>query len=127
MTLKTIALGKEGEALAVAFLKKHGYRILEKNFKTPLGEIDVIALDGDTVCFIEVKTRTNETYGSPFEAISRFKQRKLSQSALLYLKRKNLLHQKARFDIVAVARDEQGEYQASILRDAFELNSSYGY
>ncbi|HOW34891.1 MAG TPA: YraN family protein [Candidatus Omnitrophota bacterium] len=127
MTLKTLALGKRGEALAVTFLKKHGYRILEKNFKTPLGEIDIIALDGDTVCFIEVKTRTDETYGTPFEAVSKFKQRKLSQSALLYLKRKNLLDQKARFDIVAVAQGEDGEYQPGILKDAFELDSSYRY
>lgn len=127
MTLKTIDLGKKGEELAVLFLKNHGYRILERNFKTNLGEIDIIALEGDTLCFIEVKTRTTETYGTPFEAVSRLKQRKLSQLALLYLKRKNFMDAPARFDIVSVIKGADQRTDVQILQNAFELDSSYIY
>ena len=127
MTLKTSALGKEGEALALRFLEAQGYRIKEKNFKNKLGEIDIVAQDKDTVCFIEVKTRTSEAFGLPLEAVSRAKQRKLSQMALSYLKSKNLLDERARFDIVSLIKTDTGDSEISLLKDAFELSAPYAY
>ena len=70
-------LGRAGERLATEFLKKSGLEILQRNYKTHLGEIDVIALDKDTVVFVEVKTRTNDDYGSPSEAVNNRKCEKI--------------------------------------------------
>ena len=86
MTYERKKLGTHGEDLAVEFLKRRGYRILHRNFKLKFGEIDIVAQEGDTVCFIEVKTKTTDQMGTPFEAITSFKQRKLSKLALAYLK-----------------------------------------
>jgi len=127
MTLKTAALGKEGEEFALRFLESEGYRIRERNFKNKMGEMDIVALDKNTICFIEVKTRTSELFGSPFEAVSRAKQHKLSQVALSYLKAKNLLGEKARFDIVSITKNAAGAYEAALLQDAFELSRPYAY
>ena len=95
-------LGARGEDIAVSFLREKGYRILEKNFRVKIGEIDIIAKDADTYCFIEVKTRRTQSRGSALEAVSNFKQRRLSQIALWYLKKKNLCGARSRFDVVAI-------------------------
>ncbi len=127
MSLKTSLLGKEGEELALGFLKAQGYRIKERNFKNKLGEIDIVAQDKDTICFIEVKTRTNEDFGTPLEAVMPRKQHKLSQLALSYLKSKDLLTQRARFDVVSLMKSEDGVPEISLLKDAFELSAPYAY
>ena len=120
-------IGRRGEDLAVEFLKENGYQILEKNFSTKLGEIDIIAQDHDTISFIEVKSRTDSTRGSPLEAITPFKRRKLSQAALLFLKQRNLFEAKARFDVITIEKDALGQPTISFYKDAFELASRYGY
>lgn len=97
-------VGREGEALAVAYLKKKGYRILKKNYHCPLGEIDIIAMDSRTVCFIEVKTRSTTRYDRPEVAVHRSKQHRLSKLALWFLKENRLLKTPARFDVVAITR-----------------------
>ncbi|MBP7217194.1 MAG: YraN family protein [Candidatus Omnitrophica bacterium] len=102
MTKERLALGIYGEEAAIAFLKERGYRLVCRNYKTFLGEIDIIADDHGTCCFIEVKTRTSEMFGLPQEAVSARKQYKLSQIAALFLKERNLLDCKARFDVVSV-------------------------
>lgn len=124
---RKIDLGKQGEETAAVFLKNQGYRILERNFKNKLGEIDIIAKDADVICFIEVKTRTSGDFGSPLEAITKSKQHKLSKVALSYLKTNNLMDENARFDIVSVEKDEKGQERVEILKDAFELSSPYSY
>ena len=91
-------LGSEGEDLAVRFLQKKGYRIVARNYKTPVGEIDIIARDGDTIVFIEVKTRTDISFGYPFEAVNKRKRQKLKNLALLYLKRQGK-ESPVRFDV----------------------------
>jgi len=78
-------LGKSGETTAVQYLKKNGYRILEQNYRTDLGEIDIIAKDKDTLVFIEVKARTSYRFGDPKYAVTQKKQRKISMVALSYL------------------------------------------
>jgi len=127
MTPRKIELGQEGEELAAAFLKNQGYKIQERNFKNNLGEIDIVAWDVDTLCFIEVKRRTSELYGTPLYAISKSKQHKLSQVALSYLKYHHLMNIKSRFDIVSIIRNDQGEECVDVLKDAFDLSSPYSY
>ena len=95
-------LGKAGEAIACKYLKRLGYVIIARNYSTRIGEIDIIAKDGDTLVFVEVKTRRSDAYGRPEEAINAKKKRKLSRLAQLYIKNKNLYNKKARFDVVAI-------------------------
>ena len=113
-------LGKKGEEKALRFLKKKGYRIIEKNYVCKMGEMDIIAKDKDTLAFIEVKTRTSMAFGPPQLAVNSSKQRQLSKVALNYLKEKQLEDVKARFDVVAILLEEKGE-QIELIKDAFEL------
>ncbi|MDZ7832120.1 MAG: YraN family protein [Desulfobacterales bacterium] len=95
-------LGQTGEAMAERHLRKNGYQILERNYRNKLGEIDLIAKDDGTLVFVEVKTRRSDTYGSPRLAITPQKQKKLSITALAYLKQTRQLNSKARFDVVLI-------------------------
>jgi putative endonuclease len=114
-------LGQKGEELALRFLKKRGYRIIEKNYVCKMGEMDIIAKEKGTLVFIEVKTRTSMAFGPPQLAVTRFKQRQLSKVALYYLKEKRLENVKARFDVVAILLVQKGE-EIELIRDAFDLN-----
>ncbi len=111
-------LGDQGEDLAAAALKKQGYKILERNYVTPLGEIDLIARQGQTVVVVEVKTRKSTRFGSPQEAVSATKQQRLRRLADYYLKDKRLAGTPVRFDVVAVTLAE-GEPQVEIIQNAF--------
>ena len=104
--------GKRGEDLACEFLKKNGYRIAERNFRCKMGEIDIVAIDGDQICFIEVKARTRTDYGMPRDAVDRRKQQKLLRCAQLYLKLHPwLLEQYSpRMDIIEILYREEGAY-----------------
>ena len=118
--MKTSALGSEGEEVAVRFLKKKRYGIIARNYKTPIGEIDIIAKDGDTIVFVEVKTRANDIFGYPFEAVNQNKRRKLKNLALLYLKkqRKEL---PVRFDVISIFCGQDGRKELEHIIDAFEV------
>jgi putative endonuclease len=111
-------LGEAGEDLAAATLKKNGYKILARNYLTPLGEIDLIARQGKTLVFVEVKTRESMRFGSPQEAVSAAKQAKLRRLAEYYLKDKRLPEIPVRFDVVAVILAEDGP-QVEIIQGAF--------
>lgn len=113
-------LGKSGEALAARLLKKRGYKILETNYRSRLGEIDIIARDRKTLVFVEVKTRASLGYGHPKTAVTPAKQRKISMTALGYLKETDQTRAKARFDVVAVLGDGP-DRRIEIIRNAFEL------
>ncbi|MCM8791556.1 MAG: YraN family protein [Candidatus Omnitrophica bacterium] len=120
--MTNISLGKKGENWAEEFLKKHGYKIIEKNFYTPFGQIDIIALDNNILCFIEVKTRRSVYFGFPEEAVSFTKQRKIIKVASLYLKEKRILDTKVRFDVISiVCRDD--DYRIKLIRNAFGWDS----
>jgi len=121
-----LTLGKSGEELAVALLEKNGYRILARNYKTKLGEIDIVAYDKDTICFVEVKTRHSDKYGMPQEAISGFKQRQISKAALMYLQKNHLLDKNARFDVVSIIYS-QNLPKLDLIKDAFELDRNFVY
>lgn len=126
MSKQNLILGKSGEQAAVDFLKENGYKILIRNYKTKLGEVDIIAQDKDTVCFIEVKTRNSLKYGLPCEAVSNFKQRQISKAALIFLKESNHLDKKARFDVVSVICLDNSA-KMSLIKNAFELSRDFTY
>ncbi|MFA5356711.1 MAG: YraN family protein [Candidatus Omnitrophota bacterium] len=123
---KSAYLGGKGEQAAASLLKENGYKILFTNYKTRLGEIDIIAEDRGTICFIEVKARSSDRFGSPSEAVSLLKQRKISEAALLFLKERKLLDKRARFDVVSVYCSRDGQ-RLELIRDAFELNDEFTF
>ncbi len=97
-------LGDEGERAAARHLKKRGMRVITRGYRTPRGEIDLIARDGDTLVFVEVKTRRA---GHPAEFVTEEKQRRLTLAALHFLRRHRLLDQHCRFDVVAIVWAER--------------------
>ncbi len=113
-------LGTRGEDIAVEFLKKRGMRIVEKNFRTRLGEIDIIAVDKNTVCFIEVKTRRSLDFGFGLEAVGARKQQKIMKTALLYLKMKGLSESDFRFDVISIFLTDCQDPKVEYLENAFE-------
>jgi len=96
------SLGNRGEAAAALFLQRMGYQILERQWRSHFGELDLIVLDGDVIAFVEVKTRTSTSAGHPTEAITALKQRNITRSALAYLKRRRWLERRVRFDVISV-------------------------
>lgn len=115
-------LGGEGEALAAAYLVGRGYHILERNYRCPLGEIDIIAQERETLTFVEVKTRTpaSEGYGPPQLAIHLRKRQQLIRVASYYLAQKRISGRDCRFDIVIVRYLRgQGHPEIALIQDAF--------
>ena len=102
-------LGYLGERAAERFLKRKGYKIVARGLRLRGGELDLVAVDGRTVVFVEVKTRRSEQFGRPAEAVSPAKQRYLTRAALFYLKRHGLLEYESRFDVVAVLWPHQAK------------------
>jgi len=96
------AKGKSGEKTAEKFLRKKGYEILHRNYKTNLGEIDLIALGKDALVFVEVKTRSGLGFGTPGEAVTHFKRAKINQVAAQFLTRHMLREVPVRFDVIEV-------------------------
>lgn len=123
MTHQRQKFGEAGEVIAARHLKKKGYRIIEQNYRTKLGEIDIIAKDKDTIVFVEVKSRRSRQFGNPKAAVTAQKQRKISMVALQYLKATRRSNASARFDVAAVTitRDRP---RIEIIKNAFDL--AYG-
>ncbi|GAB4338530.1 MAG: YraN family protein [Desulfobulbaceae bacterium] len=113
--------GATGEELAVSCLERKGYVVLERNYRRPFGEIDIIARDGETLVFIEVKTRRNTRYGDPLEAVDSRKQQRMVKAAQDYLSRNSGGDTAARFDVVAVLEDGGRGVDVRHVRNAFEL------
>lgn len=120
MTKDRISKGKKGEEAAAAFLTKEGYRVIERNFRCPLGEIDIIALDSGTLAFVEVKTRSSVSFGLPEEAVNYRKRHQIAKVAQFYISRKKLFDNPARFDVVAVTIMD-GKEEVRVIKNAFEL------
>lgn len=112
-------LGREGEKQAVKYLKKNGYKILEKNYRTRFGEVDVIARKGEVVAFIEVKTRLTDIFGSPSQAVTRERQFKYVQAAKLYFAGCEI-DCVVRFDVIEIFRGNINHIES-----AFENNGIY--
>ena len=111
-------LGDRGEDLAAAALKKQGYQILERNYRTPLGEVDVIARHRGALVFVEVKTRRSNRFGSPQEAVHPAKQERLRNLAFYYLQQHGLGEVTLRFDVVGILWQE-GKPQVEVIEGAF--------
>ena len=106
------SLGQRGEEAAARYLKRKGYRILARHVDSRLGELDIVAVDGRTIVFVEVKTRTTTAAGHPAEAIDQRKEQRMTQAALAFLKARRLLNHAARFDVVAITWAENERYPA---------------
>lgn len=115
------SLGQSGEKIAVNFLQGRGYTILARNYRRRTGEIDIIAREGEMLVFIEVKTRSGRTYGSPAAAITPRKQRQISRTAQYYLAEQDLFDTPARFDVVAVVIGKDQQLEIELIPDAFDL------
>ena len=95
-------LGTAGENQAAAYLEKNGYKLLARNFATPFGELDIVAREGKTLVFVEVKERTNNTYGGPLAAVTKSKQLKIARTAAQFIKAHALKYDSIRFDVICV-------------------------
>ena len=114
-------LGHRGEILAERFLKKLRYKILARGNRNKLGELDLVALDGKTIVFVEVKTRKSTDKGHPPDAVDERKQIKLTRLALAFLKRHRLLDHSSRFDVIAITWPDGGkEPTVEHFKNAFE-------
>jgi putative endonuclease len=107
--------GRQGEDLAAGFLKRHGYRILGRNFFTRLGEIDIIARDKKGLVFVEVKMRNSKNYGYPSEAVTVTKSQHIQKAALYYLMKKKLGDIPYRFEVASILKREDASYSISLI------------
>jgi putative endonuclease len=114
-------LGRRGERRAATFLTQNGYKIVGRSVANRFGEIDLIALDGDTIVFVEVRTRRSTDAGHPAESVTEAKQSRLTRAALAFLKQNGLLERRSRFDVVAVIWPDDGAAaQIEHYKNAFE-------
>ena len=114
-------LGKEGERIAEQYLKRKGYKLVERNYRCLAGEVDLIVLDRRVIVFVEVKTRTGHGFGTPLEAVQPRKQRKMMQAAQFFLSQKKLHQRDARFDVVGISWPGR-EPIIEHVENAFELS-----
>jgi putative endonuclease len=111
--------GQKGEAIAADLCREKNYIIIEKNYRTPAGEIDIIAKDGDVFVFIEVKARSGIGYGAPYEAVTQQKRNKIRKAALSYIRRFRK-EVPCRFDVISIQM-KNGRPEAEHIIDAFEV------
>lgn len=121
MTEQRLALGQWGEQQAVEFLRNQGLKILACNYRTPLGEIDIVARSRTELLFVEVKTRRGTGFGLPQEAVGARKQRQIIRTAQWYLKQEKYGKLQPRFDVVAILCQSDGSAQIQHLPNAFGL------
>ena len=117
-------LGKLGEDLACAELARRGYAILDRRYRTKFGEIDIVAREGEVTVFIEVKTRVGDHFGGGADALTGWKQQRLTQMAVDYLARHRLHDRPCRFDVVAIDI-EDGQPRIQVYAHAFDAASSW--
>lgn len=111
--------GAEAEEAAVAWLRRHGYRVVERNVRTGAGEIDLVARDGEVVCFVEIKARGGPGFGPAVGAVTPAKQRRVERAARLWLAR-HPTDAPCRFDVLGLDAGAGGEWVFTLVRGAFE-------
>jgi len=119
-----VEIGKEAETRGIEYLRKHGYKILDTNYSTPFGEIDIIAGNKKDIVFVEVKFRSSRDFGNPEEFVSKEKQLKIVKTAIHYLKAKRLTQENVRFDILSIGPEVT---RFELIESAFESPSFYKY
>ena len=124
-----IILGERGEDHAARYLRRQGYKILVRRFKSRSGEIDIVCRHGDWLVFVEVKTRKSDRYGAPSESVNREKQRHMSKTALDYLRLLDNPRVRFRFDIVEVLLPAGAKKPDDIrlIQNAFDLSEPFVY
>jgi len=120
MSLLGKILGRKGEERAARFLVGRGYKILDRNYRTTSGELDLIALHEGVVVFVEVKTRTSNAFGAPELAVTPQKQQRMIKAALGYINNRKLYQMPCRFDVVAI--NEASEHEIELIQNAFEMD-----
>ena len=113
-------LGESGEELACRELGERGYAIVARRYRTRHGEIDIIARDGDTIVFVEVKLKTTGEFGAAVESVTPWKQRRVAAMAVDYLARNRLTDCPCRFDVVAIDLLERGAPRITVIKSAFD-------
>ena len=121
MTSKRIAFGKAGEDLACRELERRGYEILDRRYRRRGGELDIVARDGQTVVFVEVKTREGCEFGAGAESVTSLKRRRMASVALDYMARHNLVERPCRFDVVSIDMNGQ-EPRVELYQNAFDVS-----
>jgi putative endonuclease len=119
--------GQEGEQIAAAFLQRQGYVIKERNYRNRKGEIDIIAWHEATLVFVEVKTKTQAAFGHPAEMVDRRKQQTLTQVAMTYVQRHQLIQTALRFDVVAVRLRPEAAPDVTHILGAFDPSGHFFY
>jgi len=122
MTASHLALGAEGESRAAAHLRRRGYRIVARNVRAGGVEIDLVARQGSTVVFVEVKTRSGRALGPPELAVDARKRARLVHGAAAWLRENARASQRARFDVIVCERDPAGSWSLRHLEAAFDAN-----
>src|SRR5438876_890989 len=123
---ENLQLGGRGEKLACSFLRRQGYKILYRNFRARnRGEVDIVCRDGDTLVFVEVKTRRRDDLVRPSDAINAAKRKLISRGAAAWLQLLDNPHVSSRFDVVEIVLAEDAEARFELIRDAFELSKPY--
>ena len=126
-TASTYQKGKSGEEKAAAFLRLKGYRIIERNYRVGQGEIDLVAQRGGTLVFVEVKTRRGKAQGTPLEAVSPHKVKRLSAAAAFYLAQHAKAPRACRFDVVTIGPEKNwlGLLKIQHFENAFSVSESF--
>jgi putative endonuclease len=112
--------GDQGERLAEKYLKRRGLKLLTRGYAAPVGEIDLILRDGDTIVFVEVKTRRSREFADPQDSVGAIKQRKMRRCAEWFLRERNWTDRPCRFDVVGIVLPEQGEPEIEHFANAFQ-------
>ena len=121
-------LGAKGEKFAAKFLKRRGYKIIQRNYRCKLGEMDIIAERGGTTVFVEVTSRRTAEFGPPQSAVTAAKRSQISKVALCYIREKNLIGQSCRFDVLALSfLSDSRRPKIEHIENAFELSRKYIY
>ncbi len=124
MSQRGVLLGRHCEDEAVRFLKRNGYKILERNYRSCFGEIDAIARDGDSLVFVEIKSRSSPLFGPPQLRVTKKKRENIIRTALSYLKMHSMIDAECRIDVVSVSLDKQKD-RIELIRDAFSVTGRY--
>lgn len=115
-------LGKEGETIAIDHLIEHGYKIIDRNYRSQQGEIDIIAKDGEFLVFVEVKAYSTGSFGFPLGAVGSSKKKSMIHAARTYLMKNNIKNVNCRFDVLAIYRSWQGLSSFDLIKGAFHVS-----
>ena len=118
-----LRLGRQSERLAIRLLQSHGYTIHETNARFPVGEIDIIAWEGQTLCFVEVRSTASSQWGGPMASVTNRKRQHLIRAAQWYLSRLPRLPSQTRFDVVGITWEDGKTPALELIRGAFNSDT----